>query len=458
MEAAMDREETLRNLLEASEIPAERSRLASTGILFTLLHRLLPSLATDILSVLKILKNLCTGEAANQNTFLRCGGTGILAHVVGLPLATPLILRAVMQLLGSVALGGEEHRSAVWSSFFPDRFLLLAKVRDPTVLDPLCRLLDTCCSSQGGRRRVKELCDEDRGLEIVIEIFTTALNEGYQEPWLEWLIYKICIDEPYFLRLFQAMSSVKDDGTSVKEDDTSADGGKSTLFTTMQAFFLSLLSKCIYERPGRNISSDFLLSILKVLKQTFDSSYFNSRGTSSLPTGTPVTDVLGYSLIILRDACSESPIDTLLSAGLLDIILNFLRELEPPTFSKRSYFNTQKLCPYRGFRRDLVSVMSNCLRARKEVQDEIRKKIGLLLFFEHCVFDDDNPFLKEWRVLAVRNVLEGNEANQHYAAEFYVLRSISASEIVDLELKVQLDRKSGHIKLVNISEGEFPQL
>lgn len=452
MAAAGDSEATLEKLLETSKKPEGRSLLATTGTVVALLHRLPTALPDYLLLILRILRNLCAGEAANQNTFLDNGGCIVVADVLGSPFATVEIRRVGLQLLGNVALAGEEHRAVVWAAYFPAPFLELAEFRESRICDALCMVLDTCCSSEGGRRRLEELCNDEKGMPIMLEIIMTALTVGYQEEWLEWLLIKICIEEPYFLHLFEKM------GLADK---------KHTLFTTAQAFLLGLLSKCLSERPEDiSIAIDFTLNILKILKEATNVTDFISRGTSALPTGFPAIDVLGYSLVILRDACAwedpgnQCPVDSLISAGVVGLILSFLQELEPPSIVRRSMENTsgeavmtegKKVCPYRGYRRDLVSVIGNCLHRRKQVQDEIRKRNSILLLLQQCVVDDDNPFLREWGLLAVRNLLQGNLENQQFVSELQLQDSINTPEISGLGLKVEVDNNTGRAKLVNIS-------
>ncbi|XP_020686695.1 ataxin-10 isoform X2 [Dendrobium catenatum] len=375
--------------------------------------------------------------------------------VLGSPLATAEIRRVGLQLLGNVALAGEEHRAAVWAANFPSRFLELAEFREPRVCDALCMVLDTCCSSGGGRRRLEELCDDEKGMPIMLEIIMTALTDGYQEEWLEWLVTKICIEEPYFSQLFEK--------TGLARDGYSYTDEKYTVFTNTQAFLLGLLSKCLSERPGDiSVTNNFVLGIQKVFKEASNVTDFISRGTSALPTGFPTTDVLGYSLIILRDACAwedpslailEAPVNSLLSAGLVELVLGFLQELEPPSIVRRSMENTEakKVCPYRGFRRDLVSVIGNCLHGKKEVQDEIRKRNAIPLLLQQCVVDDDNPFLREWGLLTVRNLLEGNLENQQCIVELQLQDTVNTPEISGLGLKVEVNKNTGRAKLVNVS-------
>ncbi|KAK8944232.1 hypothetical protein KSP39_PZI008481 [Platanthera zijinensis] len=171
--------------------------------------------------------------------------------------------------------------------------------------------------------------------------------------------------------------------------------------------------------------------------------------------------------MILRDVCAwedpslAAPVDSLISSGLVELVLCFLEELEPPSILRRSLGNNtigevtisdvKKVCPYRGFRRDVVSVIGNCLYGRKQVQDEIRKWNAIPLLLQQCVTDDDSPFQREWGLLTVRNLLEGNEENQLYVAELQLQDSFNTPEISGLGLKVEVDKNTGRVKLVNIS-------
>ncbi|KAK9170418.1 hypothetical protein Syun_002558 [Stephania yunnanensis] len=199
-----------------------------------------------------------------------------------------------------------------------------------------------------------------------------------------------------------------------------------------------------------------------------------SEGKSGLPTGSPSIDVLGYSVTILRDVCamedqgrskiegSVNVVESLLSLGFLDFLLDILRSLEPPEIIRKSmsqgennavrtYSDSWKLCPYKGFRRDIVAVIVNCLYRRKHVQDEIREKNGILLLMQQCVADEHNPFLREWGIWTMRNLLEGNEENQRVVAEMELQGSVEVPELTKLGLRVEVDQKNRRAKLVNIS-------
>ncbi|VAI10921.1 unnamed protein product [Triticum turgidum subsp. durum] len=449
-------EETLSALLEASK--TREGRAALSDALADTLHLLPASPAPLLLLRLRLLRNLLAGDALNQGTFvLLSGPAAVVSAALALPALPPDLARAALQALGNAALGGDRHREAVWDALFPGALRELARVRDAGVLDPLCMVLDTCCSGDGGRGRVEELCHEDLGLPVLVELVATASRLGHKEEWLEWLLFKICVEEEKFEALFAALDST--------------DGGESgDGFSAKHAFLMGTLSKCLTERPEEvSISNSFALHVFNILKHAAETLDFTCRGSSALPTGCPGIDVLGYSLVLLKDICAwepsssetEAPVDSLLQAGLVKRLLKYLGELEPPSTIRKVMAKEQgdqqpalataKVCPYNGYRRDLVAVIANCLHGRKQVQDEVRQLNVIMLLLQQCVIDEGNAYLREWGLLAVRYLLEENEENQKEVSELQMQEPILTPEVAELGLRVEIDKKTGHPKLVNSS-------
>lgn len=172
-------EETLENLIEVSRANVGRSDLASKNILPVVLQLSqslpYPSGRHLLLLSLKLLRNLCAGEVANQDAFVERNGVGVVSTILrsaGL-LSDPDYgtVRMGLQVLANVSLAGEEHQRAIWCRFFPDEFVALARVRSWETCDPLCMVIYACydgCPGLGA-----ELCG-DSGLPIVEEIVRTA--------------------------------------------------------------------------------------------------------------------------------------------------------------------------------------------------------------------------------------------------------------------------------------------
>lgn len=252
-----------------------------------------------------------------------------------------------------------------------------------------------------------------------------------------------------------------EEGVTVKDDTFSID----------QAFLLCTISEILNEQLEEvRVSADFALFVFEVYKRSIGLVDFHLRGKCCLPTGFASIDVLGYSLTILRDVCAQDGFGdpdvgqqtaaaALLSSGLLDLLLGLLWDLEPPAMVRKAIKHVEseegrnsvnsKVCPYKGFRRDLVAVIGNCSFRRRHLQDEIRERGGIPLLLQQCVTDEENPFLREWSLWAIRNLLLDNAENQQEVSDLKLQGSVDVPEVAELGLHVELDPQSGRPKLVN---------
>ncbi|KAJ1673010.1 hypothetical protein EV182_006056 [Spiromyces aspiralis] len=65
------------------------------------------------------------------------------------------------------------------------------------------------------------------------------------------------------------------------------------------------------------------------------------------------------------------------------------------------------------FKRDLIRILGNLAYRNRAVQDTVRTyREGLVLIMDHCTIDENHPFVKEYAVVAIRNLLEDNPENQ----------------------------------------------
>ena len=71
------------------------------------------------------------------------------------------------------------------------------------------------------------------------------------------------------------------------------------------------------------------------------------------------------------------------------------------------------------------------------MKDKIRQMNGILLMLQQCVADEDNPFLREWGIWCMRNLLEGNEENQKAVVELELQGTVDMPELYGLGLRVE---------------------
>ncbi|OWM67013.1 ataxin-10 [Punica granatum] len=463
--------EALEALIETSRTAAGRSGLASKNILAVVLRltRELwqhPQRQVLVLS-LKFLRNLCAGEVVNQDLFVEQNGVKVILEVLRTEVESSVpnsgIIRMGLQVLANVSLAGEKHQSSMWMQCFPNEFLDLARVRSRETIDPLCMIVYAC--SDGNDAFMAELCGED-GLGLVAEIVRTVSAVGFGEMWFKLLLSRICLEGPHLPSLFSKLCTAP--APSNTEEDVTV---KDDTFSPEQAYLLSIVAEILNERLEEvRVSADIASFVFEVYERSVGLVEFHSRRKCGLPTGVANIDVLGYSLTILRDVCAQDGLGdaddsvqtavlALLSRGLLDFLLDLLRDLEPPAIVRKAIKHVEneegrasvgsKVCPYGGFRRDLVAVIANCSFRRRHVQDEIREKGGIPLLLQQCVTDEDNPFLREWGLWAIRNLLLDNPKNQQEVSDLKLEGSVDVPEVAELGLRVELDPRTGRPKLVN---------
>ncbi|XP_057419486.1 uncharacterized protein LOC130713703 [Lotus japonicus] len=421
-------EDSLEILIRNSKSDAGRFDLVLPAVLSII--RSLNNHDDDVLSLcFKLLRNLCAGEIANQNSFLDHGGvvvvSGILrSHADSADPPNHGLVCLGLHVLANVSLAGNHHQRAIWEELYPSGFLSLATKE---TCNPLCMLIYTCC--HGSADFFRDLCSDDGG-HVMAQILRSASSACVDEDWIKLLLSRICFEESQFPVLFSKLLPIGQD-TQLNDYE----------FSSEQAFLLQILSGILNDRTRDvAVSEDVALFLFGIFNKSIGVLEHAGRGTSTLPTGSAAVDVLGYTLTILRDICAQCSggrnkedhkdvVDALLSSGLIDFLLSLLRDLEPPAIiiegikkfeNQEGALHSSKPCPYKGFRRDIVALIANCVYGRKHAQDEIRHRNGILLLMQQCVTDVDNPSLREWGIWSVRNMLEGNEENRNFVAELEV--------------------------------------
>ncbi|KAK8613236.1 hypothetical protein V6N13_101003 [Hibiscus sabdariffa] len=432
--------EALEFLIQASMDAVGRAELALRNILPTVL-KLVESLHRTssreyLIPFLKLLRNLCAGEVANQNSFLEQNGIEIVSTVLrSAALASDPdfgIISFSLQVLANVSLAGAEHQQVIWLKLFPNEFFMLAGILSQETSDPLCMILYTCCDGRPGL--ATDLC-RDPGLPIVASLIRTVASVGFREDWFKLLLSRLCLENIHFPELFFKLS----EGNASEKRGNTALGDNH--FSLKQAFLLRIISEILNERIDEvRVPNDFASCVLEIFKRSLRIVDFATRGN--------VGD-------LKKD--SVDAVDMLLSNELLDVLFSLLRDLELPSTIRKTLKDgenqelisrSSKLCPYKGFRRDLVAAIGNCAYRRKHVQDEIRQKNGILLLLQQCVTDDDNPYLREWGIWSVRNLLEGNAENQQAVADLQLQGTVDTPELTVLRLRVEVDRSTRRAKLI----------
>jgi ataxin-10 len=79
------------------------------------------------------------------------------------------------------------------------------------------------------------------------------------------------------------------------------------------------------------------------------------------------------------------------------------------------------------------------------------KKMGFFCSYNSVLPMKTTPFLREWGIWCVRNLLEWNTENQQAVAELELQGSVDVPELAGLGLRVEVDPNTHRAKLVNVS-------
>jgi hypothetical protein len=52
--------------------------------------------------------------------------------------------------------------------------------------------------------------------------------------------------------------------------------------------------------------------------------------------------------------------------------------------------------------------------------------------------DEKNPYIREWSILAIRNLMEGNEENQEYVKGMQLQGAVPSKELSEMGLEAQV--------------------
>ncbi|KAI9599207.1 spinocerebellar ataxia type 10 protein domain-containing protein [Syncephalis fuscata] len=90
-------------------------------------------------------------------------------------------------------------------------------------------------------------------------------------------------------------------------------------------------------------------------------------------------------------------------------------------------------------KRDTVRLLGNLAHQQPTVQDQIRELGGLALVLGQCSIDDRNPFVREYAIMAIRCLLEGNDTNQYLVAQMAPIAASQHPALAEAGFKVALD-------------------
>ncbi|CAJ0750902.1 521_t:CDS:10 [Entrophospora sp. SA101] len=274
-------------------------------------------------------------------------------------------------------------------------------------------------------------------VEIVYSMVSNLINFGYYPIMFDYLTDSSSqipsknqlVLIKFLEAMFDTTSTIVSENIKITEDDDS---------TTINNFSIN---SCISLAKSLNNISPTVISIL-IYKKPTSSSPPTVPVTSKLYDDDGISHLLNVLTLILQCIaaltckCDKQLHECLFKENVIECCINLLNQADKsiPRITKAATSNndhselrsspssprlTTSLNPkiFMNIKKDLVNVISYMSYDNIKVQNKVRKLGGIQLILNQCNIDDNNPFIREHSIFAIRNLLHNNLENQKLVQE-----------------------------------------
>lgn len=352
----------------------------------------------------RCLRNACIECSVNQNAIRNLDTIGIAVDLVLLfrelrveQEALLTAFRCGLQFLGNIASRNEDSQAIVWVHAFPELFLSCLNHPDKKIVAYCSMILFTSLNSE----RMKEL---EENLNIAIDVIETHQKQPESE-WPFLIITDHFLKSPELVKAMYAKMSNQE---------------RVTLLDV-------LIAKMAGEEPLTKDDTLALLGHAELIASTFVDQ---CRVVLKLTAGQHDDDEALATIRLLDVLCEMTASTDLLGylqgyPGLLERAVDLLRLIHVTANDTTNIFSTCACIRadgdvanmVEGFRSHLIRLIGNMCYKNKDNQDKVNELDAIPLILDSCSPDDNNPFLTQWVVYAIRNLTEDHSQNQDLIAK-----------------------------------------
>ncbi|XP_060759205.1 ataxin-10 isoform X2 [Neoarius graeffei] len=304
-------------------------------------------------------------------------------------------LRCGIQFLGNAAVGNQLCKDDIWACGFPHMFLELLELNDEKALAYTCMVIYTCLDAEKTQQlglnliqlkvalKITELCRTLPDIDWTVLIVTQHFFKSSE------LIEKMYAEMNDHERL-TLLELVLDQLGEVKEDDCVIP------LKTAQFLALSFQNSCKAVLALSSVSSadEQALAVIRLLDILCDMT----SGQRKFMALQDHPDLLQTTVELLKE-------------------VHFLGKASKNVFSPAQDFSLASsdevgTHPALSFKAHLIRLIGNLCHGHTANQNQVRELDGLALILDNCNIDSNNPFISQWAVFAIRNILEHNVENQ----------------------------------------------
>ncbi|XP_052433769.1 ataxin-10-like [Carassius gibelio] len=304
-------------------------------------------------------------------------------------------LRCGIQFLGNIAVGNQLCKDDIWELGFPHVFWDLLELADERAVSYTCMVIHTCLD----KHKTEQLVKDTQQLKLSLKIIDLCRTL----PDVDWTVF---IVTKHFLKSSELIRKMY---TEMSNEER----------LTLLELILAQLGVVEEEKCSMPLSTAQFLA-----------SCFTDHCSAVLTLSSESSDdqeamVVIRLLDILCEMTSDCKEFMALQdhADLLRATVDLLKEVHLLGKTSKNVFTAAHdfsltrpggadTHPVLSFKAHLIRLIGNLCHGHAVNQDKVRELDGIALILDNCSIDSNNPFISQWAVFAIRNILEHNLENQ----------------------------------------------
>ncbi|XP_074554704.1 ataxin-10 isoform X1 [Halichoeres trimaculatus] len=357
-------------------------------------------------------RNACVQNTRNQNRLRELGFIYASLRVLAFLQSNHLksrervfeSLRCGIQFLGNLAVGNQMCKDDIWRLSYPNLLLRLLSTEDEKTVNYASMVLHTCLDEA----KVEEM-SEPENVQLALRVMELCRTQ----PDLDWTVL---IATQHFLKssaLVEGMYSGMSNQERVtllelifaqlREEDSEECGIPASVAAFLASSFQKACGAVLTLATGSASSDEVLQEALTVI--------------SLLDVLCEMTSDLKQFMFL-----QDHP-DLLITTVELLKQVHAIGKASKNIFSSAQNFSSisgdgemSSQSPVISFKAHLIRLIGNLCHNNPSNQDKVRELEGLTVILDNCNIDSNNPFISQWSIFAIRNLLKHNLQNQELVA------------------------------------------
>ena len=371
-----------------------------------------------------------TGEAAADSLVLKRMGNDESDQRLKLP-----FFGFAVEFLVNFVTSNSENAELVWKLVYPDLISKLLNCANHAAASAAAALLHNCIAVVPHRMSdVVSIWTSEHGdsrslAESLVQHIRQSDEDGSEKFSWSFMIIRRLVAASFLQAAFEALGPTL---KLVTESETPFSEHQLTLMQVLDAS----ASKSAETEDGSDITLQFTDETNSFLAQLLEAALWTKNGDMLQIGGS----IVGSVILLSEDSPSLNELrmrGVKVAVNVLQAVAAYEHGNKKENRNQDKEKITTKDMPMSGLKAIMVRLVALCCDLCRPAQESVRKLQGLPFILNATSYESDvtrNPFLREWAILAIRNLTLDNQENAN---------EISSYELMGVEKDTEFLKKAG---------------